>query len=41
MTFPDVFVGVTVADQIETCGHKKATSTDLYIKWNVHGKLEH
>ena len=27
-------------DQVETCGHRKKTHTDLYIKWKLHAQLE-
>ena len=36
ITFLDVLVKRTVANQIETCVHRKETSTDLYINWNLH-----
>ena len=35
ITFLDVLVKRTVANQIETCVHRKETSTDLYINWNL------
>ena len=34
--FLDVPVKRTVTNQIETCVHRKETSTDLYINWNSH-----
>ena len=34
ITFLDVLVKRMVTNQIETCVHRKETSTDLYIKWN-------
>ena len=30
----------TVTNQIETCAHRKETSTDLYINWNSHAPVE-
>ena len=40
ITFLDVLVKRTVANQIETCVHRKETSTDLYSNWNSHAPME-
>ena len=40
ITFLDVLVKRTVANQIETCVHRKETSTNLYINWNSHAPME-
>ena len=40
ITFLDVLVIRTVANQIETCVHRKETSTNLYINWNSHAPME-
>ena len=40
ITFLDVLVKRTSANQIETCFHRKETSTDFYINWNAHPPKE-
>ena len=40
MTFLDVLVKRTAANQIETCVHRKETNTDLYINWNSQAPME-
>ena len=40
ITFLNVLVKRTVANQIETCVHRKETSTNLYINWNSHAPME-
>ena len=40
ITFLDVLVKRKAANQIETCIHRKETSTDLYINWNAHVPME-
>ena len=40
ITFLDVLVKRTVANQIETCVHRKETSTNLYMNWNSHAPME-
>ena len=40
ITFLDVLVQRTAADQIETCAHRKKTSTNFYINQNPHAPLE-
>ena len=38
--FLDVLVKRTVTNQIETCVHRKETSTDFYINWNSHAPVQ-
>ena len=40
ITFLDVLVIRTVANQIETCVHRKETSTNLYMNWNSNAPME-
>ena len=40
ITFLDVLVKRIVANQIETCAHRKEASTNLYINWNSHAPME-
>ena len=40
ITFLDVLVKRTVANQTETCVHRKETSTNLYLNWNSHAPME-
>ena len=40
ITFLDVLVKKTAANQIETCVHRKEKSTDLYINRNAHASIE-
>ena len=40
ITFLDVLIKRTAANQIEICVHRKETSTDLYINWNAHAPME-
>ena len=40
ITFLNVIVKRTVANQIETCAHRKETRTTLYINWNSHAPIE-
>ena len=40
ITFLDVLVKRTFTNQIETCVHRKETSTDFYINWNSHPPKE-
>ena len=40
ITFLDALVKRTVANQIETCVHRKETSTNFCINWNSHAPME-
>ena len=40
ITFLDVLVKRTVANQIETCVHRKETSKNFCINWNSHAPME-
>ena len=40
ITFLDAIVKRTVANQIETCVHRKETSKNFCINWNSHAPME-